>query len=80
MATAKSPIFRIEQLIAKEQRRMERLVRAAYGVGATHRWFRILPRDAQIAKVQEWVEEALEAAEDRRARSAGTAVAGRDHA
>ena len=58
-------------------RRMDRLVKAAYGVGATHAWFRKLDRASQEAKVREWVEEALEAAEERRARSA---AGGRIHA
>ena len=60
--------FDLGAFVGREQRRMERLTRAAYGVGATHAWFRALPRSEQVQKVQEWVEEALEAAAERRAR------------
>ncbi|MEN9416388.1 MAG: hypothetical protein RI988_8 [Pseudomonadota bacterium] len=74
-----TPWAGVELFAQREARRMDRLVKAAYGVGATHAWFRKLDRASQEAKVREWVEEALEAAEERRARSAA-AAAGRVHA
>lgn len=61
-------LSRFNAMLAKEQRDIERLVRAAWGVGVTHSWFRGLNRKAQETKVQEWVEEAREAAQERRAR------------
>jgi hypothetical protein len=75
-----TPWAGVELFVQREARRMDRLVGAAYGVGATHSWFRKLDRAGQEAKVREWVEEALEAADGRRARSAGTAAQGHDHA
>lgn len=59
--------FNLASFAEHAQRRTDRLVRAAYGVGGTHAWFRALPRAAQVAKVSEWVEEALMAAAARRA-------------
>lgn len=52
--------FDLGPFASREQRRAERLVRAAYGVGHTHPWFVALPRTEQEKKVAEWVENALE--------------------
>lgn len=52
--------FNLRDFTAREQRRTQRLVRAAYGVGHTHPWFIALPRAEQESKVREWVENALE--------------------
>ncbi len=68
MATEKFPLS-AGALLAKEQRNVNRLIRAAYGVGATHRWFRKLPREAQESKVREWVNECIEARAERLARA-----------
>jgi hypothetical protein len=59
--------FDIQEFTHREQRRVERLTRAAYGVGATHAWFRAAPRAVQVEKVREWVEEALNHAAERHA-------------
>lgn len=61
MTTDSKTPFDLSTFAAQEQRRIERLVRAAYGVGGTHAWFRALPRNEQEVKVQEWVDEALHA-------------------
>jgi hypothetical protein len=53
--------FDLGAFASREQRRMARLVRAAYGVGHTHTWFLALPRADQEAAVREWAEEALTA-------------------
>lgn len=53
--------FDLGAFAGREQRRMARLVRAAYGVGHTHSWFIALPRADQEATVREWAEEALTA-------------------
>jgi hypothetical protein len=53
--------FDMNGFSTREQRRTERLARAAYGVGHTHEWFVMLSREKQEATVQEWVEAALKA-------------------
>lgn len=58
--------FNLTEFVARAQRRTGRLVRAAYGVGGTHAWFRAAPREHQVEKVREWVEEALQFAAERR--------------
>ncbi len=50
----------------KHARDIRRLTMAAWGVGGTHADFRALPRAQQVAKVNEWVSEAMEHAEQRR--------------
>ena len=62
--------FNLEQFTEQSKRDTERLIRAAWGVGATHGWFRKSTRAAQVAKVQEWVEAALSDAAERRALTA----------
>lgn len=52
--------FNLGDFAVREQRRTQRLVRVAYGVGHTHPWFVALPRAEQEKKVMEWVENALE--------------------
>ena len=59
--------FDVAQFLAREQRRTARMVRAAWGVGGTHAWFRSAPRVEQVAKVREWLEEAQQRADERRA-------------
>ncbi|MDL2336275.1 MAG: hypothetical protein QFE16_00390 [Pseudomonadota bacterium] len=61
-------LFNLTDFVAREQRRTDRLVRAAYGVGQTKEWFRAAPRSEQIAKVSEWVDQCLDFAEERRAK------------
>lgn len=53
-------------------RDLKRLTRAAWGVGITHEWFLKSPYLVQVGKVQEWVDETLEQAAERRARNSGT--------
>ena len=48
-------------------RDLERLRMAAWGVGGTHAWFRALPRAEQALSVQDWVDQALKHAAERRA-------------
>jgi len=50
---------------SREQRRVELLIRAAYGVGHTQRRFMAMPRPEQEAQVRAWVGEALESREIR---------------
>ncbi|MGM9428020.1 hypothetical protein [Hydrogenophaga sp. MI9] len=57
--------FNLADFAAREQRRTQRLVRAAYGVGHTHPWFVALSRADQEKKVREWVDEALDARAER---------------
>lgn len=57
----------LSAFIRSQQRDAERLAMAAWGVGATHPWFRALPRSEQVAKVQEWVSQAVDNAAERRA-------------
>lgn len=61
--------FNINDFAAREQRRVARLVRAAYGVGHAKEWFRTAPRSTQEEYVQLWVDEALDFAAERRARA-----------
>ena len=58
--------FDFAEFVAREQRRTLRLIRAAYGVGGTHAWFRAAPRALQVETVREWVEVALHNAAMRR--------------
>lgn len=58
--------FNLHQFARREQRRADRLIRAAFGVGHTHTWFCVLTHAAQAAKVREWVEEAQQQAVERR--------------
>lgn len=53
--------FALATFAAREQRRAQRLIRAAYGVGHTHPWFVKLSRAQQEWKVREWVEASLNA-------------------
>ena len=53
--------FNLAAFTRREQRRTNRLVRAAYAVGHTHEWFIKLPGAEQGSKVSEWVEGALKA-------------------
>jgi hypothetical protein len=53
--------FNLEAFAAREHRRVQRLVRACYGVGHTHPWFMNLSRRQQEYKVREWVENSLKA-------------------
>ena len=52
--------FVLTDFAAREHRRTERLVRAAYGVGHTLPCFVAMNRPAQEAKVQQWVNDALD--------------------
>jgi hypothetical protein len=52
--------FNLGDFAGREQRRTQRLVRAAYGVGHTPPWFVAMPRHKQEAKVMEWVDNCLE--------------------
>jgi len=65
--------FNLQQFVDRQKRDAERLSMAAWGVGANHHWFRILPREQQVNKVHEWVDEALEQAAERRAKKSGHA-------
>lgn len=58
--TGAGPNFDLDDFAAREQRRLARLVRAAYGVGHTQPAFVAMARAEQEARVQEWVEDALE--------------------
>ena len=58
--------FDMAQFLAREERRAARMVRAAWGVGGTHAWFRAAPRVEQVAKVREWLDEAQQRADERR--------------
>lgn len=53
--------FDLNCFAAREQRRTERLVLAAYAVGHTHEWFVKLSKGKREAKVREWVDDALKA-------------------
>ena len=55
----------VASMVNREQRRVERLMRAAYGVGHTQRRFMALPRCEQEAQVRARVGEALESREIR---------------
>ena len=57
--------FDLGDFAAREQRRVERLVRAAYGVGHTQPEFLNMTRPAQEKMVRLWVDEALESREIR---------------
>ncbi len=56
-----------EQFWKFKPRDLDRLRMAAWGVGATHAWFRAQPRAAQALSVQDWVDQAMERAAERRA-------------
>lgn len=68
--------FNLTDFVTREQRRTDRLVRAAYGVGHTKEWFRAAPRSEQEGYVQVWIDEALDAAAERRARTAANQSTG----
>lgn len=42
--------FDIQRFIERQQRDTARLAKAAWGVGATHKWFRHMTRDLQVQK------------------------------
>ena len=58
-------LFNLTDFVTREQRRTERLVRAAFGVGHTKEWFRTAPRSVQEEHVRVWVDEALAFASER---------------
>ena len=58
--------FDVAQFLARQERCAARMVRAAWGVGGTHAWFRAAPRGEQVAKVREWIEDAQQRADERR--------------
>jgi hypothetical protein len=66
--------FNFNSFIQRQQRDTSRLSRAAWNVGATHKWFKALPEDKQAERVLVWVEEALQHANDRRAERPGRVV------
>jgi hypothetical protein len=53
--------FDLALYLEQEQRRVERAMKAARNVGEQHDWFVALPASERLAKVWEWVDEALEA-------------------
>ena len=57
--------FDLSAFAARERRRVDRLVRAAYGVGHTQPQFLKMTRAVQEKTVREWVDEALESREIR---------------
>lgn len=57
----------IHQFADREQRRADRLLRAAWSVGGAQARFRALTRAEQVEKVRVWVEAAQQHAADRRA-------------
>lgn len=63
--------FNFDSFIQRQQRDITRLSRAAWNIGATHPWFKVLSRDKQEVHVLEWVQEALQHVNDRRAERPG---------